>query len=29
LLVEELGVENGSVLKVDCEGCEYNVFLGD
>jgi FkbM family methyltransferase len=26
-LIRELGIERGSVLKVDCEGCEYEAVL--
>jgi FkbM family methyltransferase len=26
-LIGELGIERGSVLKVDCEGCEYEAVL--
>jgi len=27
-LIREFGVERGSVLKMDCEGCEYEAVLG-
>jgi FkbM family methyltransferase len=26
-LIREFGIEKGSVLKVDCEGCEYETML--
>ena len=28
-IVERYGVGEGAVLKMDCEGCEYDVILND